>query len=149
MPSKRPQLKYFIIEWEVTSFSKIMSGSRFSQRFILSTALPCLLFWVITNSVHMHKMTNLWKFELNWLSKLRENNGKKNTLVAQVGCFQMPWIRDLSWGLQFNSNILVRNYLFSQKLCYLRGNRFSQFFILSTALHCSLPSNFFYNNYFV
>ena len=28
-------------------------------------------------SHHMHKTTNLWKFELNWSSKLRDNNERK------------------------------------------------------------------------
>ena len=28
-------------------------------------------------SQHMHTITNLWKFELNWSSKLRDNNGRK------------------------------------------------------------------------
>ena len=28
----------------------------------------------------MHKITNLWKFEINWLSKLRDINERKNTL---------------------------------------------------------------------
>ena len=28
-------------------------------------------------SQHMHKITNLWKFELNWSSKLRDNNERK------------------------------------------------------------------------
>ena len=37
----------------------------------------------------MHKITNLWKFGLNWSSKLQENNERKNTLVAQIVCFQM------------------------------------------------------------
>ena len=45
----------------------------------------------------MHKITNLWKFELNWSSKLPENNGKK---------------KSLSLGLEINSNILVWNYFF-------------------------------------
>ena len=36
-------------------------------------------------SQHKHKITNMWKFELNWLSKLRDNNKRKNTLVTQ-GC---------------------------------------------------------------
>ena len=40
------------------------------------------------------------------------DDGRKNTLFAQVVCSQMPWIRDLSWGLFFNSNIQVRNYAF-------------------------------------
>ena len=31
---------------------------------------------------------NLWKFELNWSSKLQEDNGGKNTLVNQVVYFQ-------------------------------------------------------------
>ena len=35
----------------------------------------------------MHKITNLWKFELNRSSKLQENNGRKNTHVAHVVCF--------------------------------------------------------------
>ena len=34
-------------------------------------------------SQHMHKITNLWKFELNWLSKLRDKNKIKNTLVTR------------------------------------------------------------------
>ena len=35
-------------------------------------------------SQHMHKITNLCKFELNRLSKLRDNNEIKNTLVTQT-----------------------------------------------------------------
>ena len=34
---------------------------------------------------HLHKITNLWKVELNyWSSKLQESNDRKNTLVAQI-----------------------------------------------------------------
>ena len=58
-----------------------------------------LLTWCIST-------TNQWKFEL----KLRQINGRKKTLVAQVVCFKMPWIRDLSRGVLFNSNIPVINY---------------------------------------
>ena len=35
----------------------------------------------------MHKITNLWKFELNWWSKLRDM--KKTPLSHGVVCFQM------------------------------------------------------------
>ena len=35
-------------------------------------------------SQHMHKITNLWTFELNWSSKLRENDERKNTLVGRI-----------------------------------------------------------------
>ena len=41
-------------------------------------------------SKHMHKITNLLKFELNWSSMLRDVNEIKNTLVThEVVCFQM------------------------------------------------------------
>ena len=32
-------------------------------------------------SQHKHKITSLWKFELNWSSQLRENDESKNTLI--------------------------------------------------------------------
>ena len=35
-------------------------------------------------SQHKHKITSLWKFELNWSSKLRENDKRKNTPVGWV-----------------------------------------------------------------
>ena len=48
------------------------------------------------------------------------------------------------------SNVFVRNYVlsFSKTIRYYRGSRFLQCVMLSTALHCSLPSKFFANNYF-
>ena len=33
--------------------------------------------------------THALNIELKWLSKLRENNGRKDTLVTQIVCFQM------------------------------------------------------------
>ena len=41
-------------------------------------------------SQRMHRITNLWQLWFNWSSKLQENNDRKNTLVAQCVCFQMP-----------------------------------------------------------
>ena len=47
-------------------------------------------------SQHMHKITNLWKFELNWSSKLRDiNERKKNTLVTRSCVLSDAWFRDL------------------------------------------------------
>ena len=40
-------------------------------------------------SQHMHNITNLWKFELNRSSKLRDNNERKTPLSHKVVCFQM------------------------------------------------------------
>ena len=47
-------------------------------------------------SPHMHEATNLWKFELNWSSKLRENNERKNTLVTRSCLLTDAWLRDLN-----------------------------------------------------
>ena len=44
---------------------------------------------------YMHKITNLWKFELNWSSKLRGNNGRKNTLVKRSCVLSDARFRDL------------------------------------------------------
>ena len=48
-------------------------------------------------SQHMHKITNLWKFKLNWLSKLQEINERKNTLVTQSCVLLDAWFRDLKF----------------------------------------------------
>ena len=47
----------------------------------------------------IHTITNLWKFEL----KLQKNNGRKNTLVTQVVCFQV---------IEFETSAEVINYFF-------------------------------------
>ena len=70
-------------------------------------------------SQHMHKITNLWKFELNLLSKLRDNSGRKNTLVT------LGTSKSNSEVSKSNSNILVENNFVSQKLRCFRGSRFS------------------------
>ena len=45
-------------------------------------------------SQHMHKITNLWKFELNWSSKLRDKNERKKThLVTQSCVLSDAWFR--------------------------------------------------------
>ena len=59
---------------------------------------------------HMHKITNLWKFERSWSSNLRENNGRKNILVAQVvclRCLEFNWTR-----IQFKYFSDMRNYYY-------------------------------------
>jgi hypothetical protein len=60
----------------------------------------------------MHKITNLWKFELNRSSKLRDNNERKNTLVTR-SCVRLDgWFWDLKfdiWGLKIK---FVENYFF-------------------------------------
>ena len=85
----------------------------------------------------MQKITNLWKFWLNWSSKLQENNESKTPLLQTVLCFQIPKLKG------FRSEVfcyyLSEKLPLPQKLLYFKGSCFSQCFLLSTALHCSLP----------
>ena len=84
--------------------------------------------------------TNLWKFGLNWSSKLQEikKRKEKNALFPHLVCFQMYYKRlQLKYLI-----ILCDKFSLSKKNCYFRGSRFSQCFILSTALPYSLPTKF-------
>ena len=63
---------------------------------------------VFSHGVHvskhnMHKITNLLKFELNWLSKLRENNERKKHLCCTNCVLSDAQIWDLSWCEGSNS----------------------------------------------
>ena len=63
-------------------------------------------------SQHMHKTTNLWKFEVDRSSNLRDNNERKNTLVTRSFVRLDGWFRDLkfwTWGLEI---IIVEKYFF-------------------------------------
>ena len=90
-------------------------------------------------SQYMHKKTNLWKLELNWSSKLRDINERKNTLVTRSCVHSDAWFRDLkfyTWGSQ---NQIRWKLLFSCKLHHFRESRSSQCFIQSTSPHYLLP----------
>ena len=92
-------------------------------------------------SQHMHEITNLLKFELNWLSKSRDNNGRKKhpQVSHKVVCFQMLDFEVSNLNLR-SRNQIKGKLLLSRKLRYFRGSCFSQCFILSIAPHYSLPS---------
>ena len=100
-------------------------------------------------SQHMHQITSLWKFGLNWSLKLQENDERINTLVV----VQNSVLSDRNKRLLARSLLLgIKDFwpevfyyfseklLLSQKLGHFRGNCFLQCCILSTALCCSLPS---------
>ena len=90
-------------------------------------------------SQHMHKITNLWKFELNRSSNLRDNNErKKHPCYTKLCAFR--WLISRPQVLNFRSQNQIRGkLLLSQKLWHFRGSRFSQCFILSTSPHYSSP----------
>ena len=69
----------------------------------------------------MHKITNLWKFELNWLSKLQDSNGRNNIFVTQSCALSDAWFRDLKfkfWGLEIK---FVENYVFLENYVTSEG----------------------------
>ena len=97
----------------------------------------------------MHKITNLWKFELNRSSKLLDNNErKKNTLVTRSCVLSDAWFRDLKFlvlGLEIK---FVENYFF------LKNYGTSEGAVSHNVLyHQPLPNTrhqerFYANNYF-
>ena len=94
------------------------------------------LVFTVCVSQHMHK-TNLWKFELNRSSKLRDNYKRKNTLVTRScvlsnACISRPQILNLG-----SRNHIHEKLLLSRKLLHFRGSCFSQCFVLSTSPHYS------------
>ena len=96
----------------------------------------------------MHKITNLCKFELNRSLKLRDiNERKKKTPLSHHGHTKLRPFRCLISRPQIpnlRSRNQIRGKLFLSRKLHInfRGSCFSQCFILSAALHCSLPSKF-------
>ena len=73
---------------------------------------------------------------------------EKNSLVTQVVCFQTPWIWDLSRGLEFNSDMLVRKYFFLKNYITSEGavsHKVLYYLQLSIARYCAI---FYANNCF-
>ena len=90
-------------------------------------------------SQHKHKITNLWKVELNWpLSKLRDNNKRKTPSSLEVAFFQMLDFdtSKSNSGIKFK---FVEYYFSFENYVTSEGAVFSQCFILSTCPHYSLP----------
>ena len=96
----------------------------------------------------MHKITNLWKFELDRSSELRDNYERKkhpsHTKLCAFRCLisrpQILYLR--SWN-QIRGKLLL-----SRKLSHFRGSRFSQCFILSTSPHTRYQVRFYDDKYF-
>ena len=77
--------------------------------------------------LNMHKITNLWKLEINLLSKLRDNNGWKNTPVTRSCVLSDALFRELkksysevsksnSWKItSFSHNVLYYQQLPSSR----------------------------------
>ena len=99
-------------------------------------------------SQHMHKITHLYKFELNQSSKLRDNNERRKHPCRTKLC-AFRWLISRPQVLNLRSQNQIRGkLLLSRKLWHFRGNRFSQCFIPSTSPHYSSVRKVYVNNYF-
>ena len=59
----------------------------------------------------MHKITNLWNFELNWSSKLKDNKERKNTLVTRsIGFHLLDFETSTSNSKGFEIKLFVNNF---------------------------------------
>ena len=94
----------------------------------------------------MHKLTNLWKFWLNWSSKLQENNDRKNTIVAQICVLSDAWKRlHQAWSLL----IFELEITFFSKTTLLQMEPFLTIFVYYQQLFIiSYQVSFYANKYF-
>ena len=87
-------------------------------------------------SQHMHKITNIWKFKLDWSSKLRDNNERKTPLSHEVVYFQMldfGTSKSNSEVSKSNSNICVEKYFFLKKTTLFQREPFLMFYTINSA----------------
>ena len=110
------------------------SGSNWNGHFkAVDTIGNCQrLAFTVGVSQHMHKIKNLWKFELNRSSNLRDNNERKNTLVTQT-CVRLDgWFRDHKfwiWGLEIK--IIRGNYFFLETMALQREPFLTMFYTIN------------------
>ena len=119
--------------WEISDF--YLKSDFFIKDTIGNCQRPVFSLGV---SQYKHKITNLWKFELDWSSELRDNNERKKHPCHTKLCFQMldPQVLNLRSRNQISGKLLL-----SRKLHHFRGSRFLHCFIPSTSPHYSLPSD--------
>ena len=67
----------------------------------------------------MHKITTLWKFQLNRSSKLRDNKERKNTLVTRSCVLSEAWFRDLKLIANLRSRNQIRGKLLLSRKLYV------------------------------
>ena len=139
----------WIIHRKLKKFWRQLPKQKMVYKLFLLKASTPLVIVKGQSSQHIHKITNLWKSELNWWSKLQEINWRKKkpcrtSCVLSDALTLRPQLAEVS-----KSNILVRNYPFLKKVCYFRGSRFSQCFVYYQQLSIAhYQVSFYGNNYF-
>ena len=114
-------------DWSIRKGAEL-NGSVYCQRQVSSLGV----------SQHMHEITNQWKFELSWSSKLRNNNEIKNTLVTWSCVLSVAWFRDLKIWIRGLEIKIVENYFFLEN--YITSGGAVSHNVLYYQPHYSLPS---------
>ena len=128
---RKTALPSTVMYWYLSTFSRLKAADTIGkcQRLAFTVGV----------SQHMHKITNLWKFELNRSSNLQDNNErKKHPCHTKLCAFRCLISRPQVLNLRSQNQICEKLFL-SRKLCHFRGSRFSQCFFPSTSPHYSLP----------
>ena len=104
------------------------------------------VFLIIGVSQHLHKITNMWKFGLNWSSKLWDNKGRKNTLVTRSCVLRCS--KSNSEVSKSNSNIKVENYFFLENCVTSEGAASHNVLYYQQLSNACYQVSFFAHNYF-
>ena len=80
---------------------------------------------------YLHKITNLWT--LNSIGRWSCERIMDEQIKKLRAPYKIPWIRDLSWGLEIYSNILVRKNVFLKNYVTEEGTVFHNVLYLSRA----------------
>ena len=97
----------------------------------------------------MHKITNLWKFELYWSSKLRDyNEQKKNTLSHEVVCFQMITSETSNSKSEVSKSNSWKMTSFSKTIILQRKLFLTMFYTINSSPLLVTNYIFYANNYF-
>ena len=117
--------------WDKNYFYDIVFKPRFYLKTLDTFGNCQRLVFTVCVSQHMPKITNMWKFELNRSSKLRDNNERKKTPFShKVVCFQILISRPQILNPRSRNQIRGK-LLLSWKLHYFRGSCFLRCCILS------------------
>ena len=100
-----PRVCYFVHCWEYTMWeywSLVFQRCPVPLKSVETIGNCQRLAFTVGVSQHMHKIPNLWKFELNRSSKLRDKSERKITLVTRSCVVSDARFQDLkyqTWGL--------------------------------------------------
>ena len=95
---------------------------------------------------HLHKITNLWKFEVNRSSKLRDNNERKIPLSHEVVCFHMADFETSNSKSEVSKSNSLKNTSFPKNYVTLEGAVSNNVFYYQQLPITRYQVRFYYNN---